>query len=155
MPEAQGLGAGGCSHTMTDANNASAIENVVAHYADGRVVKGHTADFSGTRPTFTLTPITGAERSEPVVVRLQDLKAVFFVRDFAGDPDYSEWKHFEVPRLGLKVALKFTDGEVMVGAKLPLTTDYGFLLFPADRGSNNEKVFVVNAAVIVVEQLPE
>jgi hypothetical protein len=71
---------------------------------------------------------------------VQDLKAVFFVKDFAGDPDYSEWKHFEVPRLGLPVAVKFTDGGVMVGAQLPLTTDYGFLLFPADRGSNNERV---------------
>ena len=80
---------------------------------------------------------------------------MFFVKDFAGDPDYSEWKHFEVPRLGLQVAVKFTDGEVMVGAQLPLTTDYGFLLFPADRGSNNEKVFVVSAAVTVVEQVPE
>jgi hypothetical protein len=62
------------------------------------------------------------------------------VKHFAGDPDYSEWNRFEVPKLGLPVAVKFTDGGVMVGAQLPLTTDYGFLLFPADRGSNNERV---------------
>jgi hypothetical protein len=29
------------------------------------------------------------------------------------------------------------------------------LLFPADRSSNNEKVFVVSAAVTVVEQVPD
>jgi hypothetical protein len=43
----------------------------------------------------------------------------------------------------------------MVGAKLPLSTAYGFFLFPADHASNNEKVFVVNAAVKVIEQVPE
>jgi len=140
---------------MTEANTVSTLENVVAHYADGRVAKGQTADFGAARPTFTLLPLSGAEHAKPVVIRLQDLKAVFFVKDFAGDADYSEWKHFEVPRLGLQVAVKFTDGEVMVGAQLPLTTDYGFLLFPADRGSNNNKVFVVSAAVTVVERVPE
>jgi hypothetical protein len=149
-----GSGADGCSDTMTDTNTRSEPENVVAHYADGRVVKGQTEDFSAARPTFTLIPLDGADNREPLDVRLQDLKAVFFVKDFAGDPDYSEWKHFEVPRLGLHVAVKFTDGEVMVGAQLPLTNDYGFLLFPADRGSNNERVFVVSAAVTVVEQVP-
>lgn len=140
---------------MRDTNTVSGLENVVAHYADGRVAKGQTENFSAARPTFTLMPLDGAKNGEPVVVRLEDLKAVFFVKDFAGDPDYSEWKHFDVPRLGLRVAVKFTDGEVMVGAKLPFTTDHGFLLFPADRGSNNEKVFVVSAAVTVVEQVPE
>ena len=140
---------------MTDTNTRSEPENVVAHYADGRVVKGQTEDFSAARPTFTLIPLDGADNREPLEIRLQDLKAVFFVKDFVGDPDYSEWKHFEVPRLGLQVAVKFTDGEVMVGGQLPLTTDYGFLLFPADRSSNNDKVFVVSAAVTVIEQVPE
>src|SRR4051812_33926457 len=114
---------------MTDQITQTTVENVVAHYADGRVVKGQTTDFSVARPTFTLRAIDGADTGEPVVVQVPDLKAVFFVKDFAGDPDYSEWKHFEVPRLGLQVAVRFIDGEVMVGAQLPLTTDYGFLLF--------------------------
>jgi hypothetical protein len=142
-------------NTMADANTASRPESVVAHHVDGRVTKGQTDDFSPARPTFTLIPLDGADNREPVIVRVQDLKAVFFVKDFAGDPDYSEWKHFEVPRLCLPVAVKFTDGEVMVGAQLSLTTDYGFLLFPADRGSNNERVFVVSAAVTIVEHVPD
>jgi hypothetical protein len=142
-------------NTIADTSTLPALDNVVAHYVDGRVTKGQTEDFSAARPTFTLIPLDEADEREPVIVHLQDLKAVFFVKDFAGDPDYSEWKHFEVPRLGLHVAVKFTDGEVMVGAQLPLTTDYGFLLFPADRSSNNEKVFVVSAAVTVVEQVPD
>jgi hypothetical protein len=140
---------------MADTNTRSRPENVVAHYVDGRVSKGQTEDFSPAHPTFTLIPLDGGDNREPASVHVQDLKAVFFVKDFAGDPDYSEWKHFEVPRLGLHVAVKFTDGEVMVGAQLPLTTDYGFVLFPADRGSNNERVFVVSAAVAVVEDVPD
>jgi hypothetical protein len=106
-------------NAMADANTASRPESVVAHHVDGRVTKGQTDDFSPARPTFTLIPLDGADNREPVIVRVQDLKAVFFVKDFAGDPDYSEWKHFEVPRLCLPVAVKFTDGEVMVGVTSP------------------------------------
>ena len=130
-------------------------ENVVARYVDGRVLKGRTGDFSSERPTFTLAPVGDGQAADAVEVRLSDLKAVFFVKDFDGDADYTEWKQFVEPRLGLKVALKFTDGEVMVGARLPLTTTHGFFLFPADHGSNNEKVFVVNTAVTIVEPVPE
>jgi hypothetical protein len=142
-------------NTMADDKTPSTREKVVAHYVDGRVTKGLAEDFSPAHATFTLIPLDAADNREPVLVRVQDLKAVFFVKDFAGDPDYSEWKHFEVPRLGLHVAVKFTDGEVMVGAQLPITADYGFLLFPADRGSNNKRVFVVTAAVTVVERVPD
>ena len=139
----------------TDTKPGSPPDKVVVHYADGRVAKGHTTDFNPAHPTFTLAPVGDGAGSEPARIRLADLKAVFFVKDFAGDPEYTEWKRFVEPRLGLKVALKFQDGEVMVGARLPLSTTEGFLLFPADRASNNEKVFVVNGAVTVVEPLPE
>ena len=139
----------------TDAATRSTSDKVVVHYADGRVSKGHTDDFNPALPTFTLAPIGDGASSVPVTVRVADLKAVFFVKDFAGDPEYTEWKRFVEPRLGEQVALKFQDGEVMVGARLPLPTTEGFLLFPADRSSNNEKVFVVNGAISVVEQLPE
>ena len=128
-------------------------EKVVVHFRDGRLLKGYTSDLSPNKTSFRLTPVDWGGESQSIEV--ESLKAVFFVKDFAGDADYSEWKHFEVPRLGLQVAVKFTDGEVMVGAQLPFTTDYGFLLFPADRGSNNNKVFVVSAAVTVVERVPE
>ena len=140
---------------MTDADTAPTPDNVVAHYADGRVIKGHTADFSPDRSSFTMKPIGEGSDGSQVEIRLQDLKAVFFVRDFEGDSEYTEWKQFVEPRLGLKVALKFQDGEVMVGARLPVSATHGFFLFPADRSSNNEKVFVVNGAVRVIEQVPE
>jgi len=71
---------------MADANTASRPESVVAHHVDGRVTKGQTDDFSPARPTFTLIPLDGADNREPIIVRVQDLKAVFFVKDFAGDP---------------------------------------------------------------------
>ena len=139
---------------MTDAENVATMEKVVAHYADGRVLKGHTFNFSPRRPTFTLTP-RGDGAVGPIEIRLEDLKAAFFVKDFDGDCEHSEWKQFVAERLGVKVALRFVDGEVMVGAKLPLGADSGFFLFPADPGSNNEKIFVVNAAVTVVQELPD
>jgi hypothetical protein len=78
----------------TDAGTQSTSDKVVVHYADGRVAKGHTGDFNPGHPTFTLAPVGDGASSEPVTVRLADLKAVFFVKDFAGDPEYTEWKRF-------------------------------------------------------------
>jgi hypothetical protein len=61
-------------NTMADTNIASRPENVVAHHVDGRATKGQTDDFSPARPTFTPTPLDGADNREPVIVRVQDLK---------------------------------------------------------------------------------
>jgi len=138
-------------------NESALVDKVAVHYADGRVVKGHTSDFNAAHPAFTLRPIDcGGHDGSSIRIDLHELKAVFFVRDFAGDPEYAEWKHFVTPRLGTRIAVKFTDGEVMIGAELPFTTEYGIYLFPADRASNNEKVFIVKGpAVTLIEQAPE
>ncbi len=65
---------------------------IVVHYADGRIVKGYTQDFSPTNPSFIIHPL--AASMETVNILFRDLKAVFFVRDFSGDPNYQERKEF-------------------------------------------------------------
>jgi len=85
------------------------------------------------------------------------LKAVFFVRDFAGNSQYQERKTYlqgENPG-GVKLEVTFADGEVLVGST-PLGYDpkrQGFFLTPADPGSNNLRVFAVSSAVKGVRQL--
>jgi len=123
---------------------------VVVRYADGRIVKGSTLDFSPTKPGFHLFPVGTAPPGKAVEVAIHELKAVFFVRDFAGRPQYQERKQFgETERpLGRKVEVRFKDGETLVG----YTVSYdpkrpGFILCPADPESNNLSVFVVFAAV--------
>ncbi|MEK6530820.1 MAG: hypothetical protein AABZ48_07975, partial [candidate division NC10 bacterium] len=69
---------------------------MVVRYVDGRIIKGYSHDFHPNKPHFHLVPsVAGFSFSdEAMKVWVQDLKAVFLVRDFAGDPSYNERKKF-------------------------------------------------------------
>jgi len=126
---------------------------VVARYADGRIFKGHSHNFSPSRPEFHIYPLGGDTTSEGIKVLVRELKALFFVRDFVGNPSYQEpvEVHGNKQLHGRMVEVEFKDEEVLLGTttgfdlKLP-----GFFLFPVDPQSNNVKVFVVSAAVRTV-----
>ena len=122
---------------------------IVARFADGRMVKGTTQDFSVTRDYFHVIPPEAGQ--PPVRVGIPALKAVFFVKDHAGNKDYQEKKAFEKMVPGRKLQVVFKDGETLVGA----TTGYdaarpGFFMVPADPQSNNDRIFVVARAVRAV-----
>ena len=127
---------------------------VVARYTNGKVIRGFTQDFYPNKDRFHLILDDSRRTVEVFVPRL---KAVFFVRDFSGDPQYQERKGYlqgENPG-GVKLEVTFTDGEVLVGST-PLGYDpkrQGFFVTPADLGSNNLKIFVVSSAVKGVRQL--
>ena len=79
---------------------------------------------------------------------LGELKAVFFVRDFAGRPDSVEETPATPGARGRKIQVTFRDGEVMVGTTLNYQAiGSGFFLAPLDPKSNNVRCFVVNSAV--------
>jgi hypothetical protein len=119
---------------------------VVARFADGRVVKGTTQDFSVTRDVFhVIPPEVGAA---PVRVAMPALKAVFFVKDHTGDKDYNERKAFDKLVPGRKLQVTFRDGEVLVGTSTAYDAARpGFFMTPADPKSNNDRIFVVMKAV--------
>ena len=119
---------------------------VVARFADGRVLKGTTQDFAVGRDYFhVIPPETGAEL---VRVNLATLKAVFFVKNHAGDKDYNEKKAFEKPVPGRKLQVTFRDGEVLVGSSTAYDAGRpGFFMTPADPKSNNDRIYVVARAV--------
>jgi len=122
---------------------------VVVRYADGRVVKGMTQDFFPNKDRFHLRSDTTASE-EPAEVLIRDLKAVFFVKDFDGKPDYNERKEYNNgdKAQGRKVEILFVDGEKLVGSTLGYDPNrLGFFLFPVDPESNNMRVFAVTAAV--------
>lgn len=131
---------------------------IVARFTDGRVLKGYSADFAPDRTRFHLMPAGGGDRPSavrglPVEVPLPALKAIFFVRDFAGDALYQERKRFDQldGRQGRKVAVTFADGEVLVGYTVAYDPRRpGFFLYPADPRSNNLRVFAVAGAVRAV-----
>lgn len=125
------------------------MNKVVVRYADGRVVKGVTADFFPAKAFFHVAVADAPAGTDPVEIRTVELKALFFVKDYAGNPEYVERKEFDPshPPAGRRIRVEFEDGEVLVGT----TTGYqpgrqGFFLEPADPGSNNERCYVVAAA---------
>ena len=67
---------------------------VVARFRDGKRIKGLTTDFVPTRDFFHVSLDDG----KVVTVRHLDLKAVFFVRDFAGDPSHRRTNEFPADR---------------------------------------------------------
>jgi hypothetical protein len=127
---------------------------VVARYADGRLLKGY-ADFDPEQPSFRLVALGGPE-GEGVEVRVKDLKALFFVRTFDGDPRHDESKDLYQPRPSgtRKVRVAFRDGEELVGYTRQLDRYPAGLFFtPLDPRSNNLRVFAVLDALWGVKRL--
>ena len=128
---------------------------VVVRYSDGRLIKGFTEDFFPNKERFHLMPADNPSGGA-IEVSIKDLKAIFMVRDFVGDPLYKERKKYmegEKPS-GKKVEVTFTDGEVLVGSTLGYDPKrQGFFIFPADPKSNNIRVYVVSFAARKVRYL--
>lgn len=125
------------------------MNKVVARFADGRIVKGMTTDFSVGSDTFHIAapiPDPGWMRTE---IPVGELKALFFVRDFDGDPEHVERPSFDsAPPTGeRRVQVTFADGEILLGNTSCYQDAHpGFFLVPLDAGSNNERCYVVDAA---------
>ncbi|HXV20155.1 MAG TPA: hypothetical protein VD811_04070 [Desulfuromonadales bacterium] len=122
---------------------------VVVHYFDGNIVKGTTGNFFPNKSFFHLQEQNAGEVKQ---VNTQDLKAVFFVKRFEGDSSYKEKTDMVRAGFGRKIRIHFRDGEVQYG----YTQGYdpnraGFLVFPCDPNSNNERIFVVTAATEKVQ----
>jgi hypothetical protein len=125
------------------------VNKVVARFVGGRVLKGTTADFYPARPRFHVTPEGAAADSAPVEVKVADLKAVFFVRDFTGDPRHVEKNAFDAKgaSAGRRIKVVFADGEVLLGTTTGHQRDRpGFFIVPADAESNIERCYVVAGA---------
>ena len=128
---------------------------VIAHYLDGKLIKGFTQDFSPNKNLFHIYP-TAKPNGEGIQVLIKDLKALFFVKDFIGDSKYNERKHFSdgknIP--GRKLEVLFTDDEMLVGSTLGYDPSrLGFFLFPADPKANNIRVFSITSALKNVRYL--
>ena len=125
------------------------MNKVVARFTDGRMVKGVTSDFVPAKERFHVADASAAPGSMPTEIQATDLKALFFVKDFAGNPQRGDRNQFDPahPPVGRRIRVEFKDGEVLVGT----TQGYqpgrpGFFLVPADPGSNIERCYVVTAA---------
>ena len=123
---------------------------VVMKYKDKTMRKGTTRDFFPNKTQFHLEEMNG----EVLEISIEDLKAVFFVKDFEGNKSHKKSYDDNVTGGGKKVKVKFFDGETVVGYTLGYSPNrQGFFLTPADLKGNNERIFIVKSATEKVEFL--
>lgn len=130
---------------------------IVARYLDGRVLKGYTNDFNPNRPGFH---VEVDAKHEVIEIRLRQLKALFFVKTFEGSASRDDLPGFIAgpaeKTQGRKIAVRFRDGEFMCGYTMSWSPDReGFFIFPADTGSNNDRVWVVTASTLEIKAGPQ
>lgn len=124
------------------------VNRVVARFLDGSMVKGTTEDFFPNRPTFHLH-VSGDPKAQ--VVACAKLKAVFFVKDLAGNPKRDEAVGFTGEEVGVhqgrRIAVQFKDGEMIAGHTVGYSSERtGFFITPTDPASNNIRIYVLKHA---------
>jgi hypothetical protein len=126
--------------------------DVVAHFLDGRVVKGTSLDVAPNRPKCHVKT-----DEQMVEVELEKLKALFFVRDLNGDHEYNDRLTSDPNDMRLRgtkgIDVTFHDGERLVGLtnRFPPIQQYFFVL-PIDANSNNIRVLVNKFAVESIKE---
>ncbi|MFQ5741768.1 MAG: hypothetical protein ACE5JX_22450 [Acidobacteriota bacterium] len=125
----------------------SSLRKVIVRRGDGQVVAGF-ADSSKIQNSVRIINRQGKEEVFP----LDDVKAVFFVKDFDGNPKYEDI-HFLKRQTGspaVWVRVKFSDGETIEGKienNVNLLAQPGFFLWPSDSETNNDCVYIAKSAV--------
>jgi hypothetical protein len=121
---------------------------------DGQRLKGYIFNFSASRTQFRLFPEEMSPHEAGKEIRLETVKAVFFVKDFDGHPEHHDHYELKAGTHGRKLEVTFQDGEKIAGTTEAYRAEHvGFFIFPADPGSNNSRVFVVNKSVREVNPL--
>ncbi len=126
----------------------------MARFREGGLIQGSTQDFFPKKQSFHVH-VEGREDSSVEEIEVSNLKALFFVKTFEGDPEHETPDSLEDANgSGRRMLVTFEDGEQIHGFTVGYNpTAIGFFLTPADQESNNERVFVVNAAVASIEWL--
>ncbi|MGC2765030.1 MAG: hypothetical protein WB607_05960 [Candidatus Acidiferrum sp.] len=141
-------------NSAKERSSASTRKKVVVVFLDRTPVKGYlNASSLGTSDIIDLLTPEG----EHLEIAAQDVKSVYFVREFQ-EGFQSERKVFlSRPKLdGLWVRIKFTDDDVMEGIvanDLVEILDSGVQLTPPDIHGNNLRVFIPRPAVAEIKVL--
>lgn len=128
------------------------MENkVVVHMKDGTIQKGITQDFSAMRDTFHLLPAEGG--GIPKEINIEDMKALFFVKDYMGNREYERVREFTSnAQYGKKAIITFNDGEQMWGTYQGYDEKRrGFFFYPVDPDDNNIRIYIVRSSIKNIE----
>ncbi len=125
------------------------MENkIVVHMKDGEIHKGVTHDFNPVLAEFHLLPAEGG--GVPLRIRCDDMKAMFYVKDYIGNRDFVARKQFDdAKQQARRAVLTFEDGEEMWGTLGEGADEdsQGFYFFPVDPEDNNVRVFVIRSSL--------
>ena len=106
-------------------------------------MKGIARDFSPGKKIFHMRLLSG----ETVMVDVEKLKAIFFVKRFEGNRDYKYRYKDAIPWGGSRMKVEFSDGEVMIGyTQHHQVIDDGFFMIPADIKGNNNRVYILKSS---------
>jgi len=123
---------------------------VVVQFKSGKIMKGNTSDFFPNKTQFHLTKLNGEVEN----IDVEQLKAIFFVKESEGNESRSDKYDDEITGGGRKIQVEFSDTEVVIGYTLSYSPDrHGFFMIPADLKGNNERIFVVKSATKTVNFL--
>jgi len=123
-------------------------KQIVVHMKNGKIHKGITHDFDPATESFHVLPAEGG--GVPLSIGLEQMKALFYVRDYIGNRDFVSRKQFDdAKRAGHRAILTFEDGEEIWGT---LGEGYdekgpGFYFFPIDDEDNNIRIFVIRSSL--------
>ena len=97
-----------------------------------------------------------ARTAESVLIPYEQVRAVYFVREFGSDPEQYQRREFASrPKLGgLWVRMRFLDGEELEGVMpndLKTIGNHGVTLIPPDSKGNTHRVFVPSRAMEAFE----
>jgi len=112
-------------------------DKAVLRYRDGRTERVQLGPIDASREVFSVKRDDGSA----VEVPYKELKAVFFPKKDGTPAEEGA---------GSTIAVEFSDGEVIRGLAHYNPERNGFFLFPLDR-SKNDRVFVVNSAIVSIE----
>lgn len=111
---------------------------VVLRYRDGRTERVTLIEVDQEQEVFRVTREGGTNADVP----FGEIKAVFY-------PNMQQEAPLE-EAAGSSISVEFADGEVIRGMAQYNPERNGFFLFPNDR-SKNERIFVVNSAIVSIE----
>ncbi len=121
---------------------------VVVRYLNGSVSKGRTSDFSPNKKAFHLEMLEG----QVIDIDLDQLKAIFFVKDYKGDKNHINYYGDTINGAGRIIKVTFFDGESITGYTQGYSPDrLGFFMSPAETNGNNDRIFVVKSSTVKVE----
>jgi hypothetical protein len=123
---------------------------VILRKLNGEILKGFLDEIPdwSDEPKLSVFSITG----ELLEVPKSEIKALFFVRRFAGNKDHSEVRFFDThPQIdGLWIRITFKDGEILEGIvsnNFDFLVRDGFFIKPPDPNTNNRLVYILKSAL--------